>query len=114
MKTETKIFEIRDRATFIPTMAIRVVIENDASDEDYLACRAGWGVGNPGIYLTHMSTCQCSYDPFGWPGGVRTMSVAHQFIETNWDKLKSGAVIDVEFILKEVEQPKQSERSEGW
>ena len=38
------------------------------------------------------------------------MQAAHQFIESNWSKLKDGDVIDVEFIVGETDRPKISER----
>lgn len=51
-----------------------------------------------------------NYSPYGWLLGSRTFPVAHSFIENNWDELKDGDVIDVEFILGETAEKKVSER----
>ncbi len=88
----TKLFEIRDRATFIPAMAILV-----SGDDGYLMRRAGFGAAL--VYLIALATERCAYDPYNW--GNRTMLTAHNFIAENWDVLKSGEVIDVEYILGE-------------
>ena len=52
-----------------------------------------------------------NYDPYNWTKCGRTMNVAHRHIEANWDKLASGDVVDVEFILGETSAPKESEAS---
>lgn len=100
---ETKLFEIRDSATFIPAIGIRI-----EGNDGYLARRAGFGA--PCVYLIHLAGERCAYDPYNWDGGSRTMCVAHQYIEENWATLNSGDVVDVQFILKETAQPKQSEQ----
>ena len=98
---ETKLFEIRDRGTFIPVLAVSI------SDEDgFLAKRAGFG--SRCIQVVHFAHGKTSYDPYGWDN--RTMKNAHAFIEKNWDDLKNEEVIDVEFILGETKEPKKSER----
>ena len=51
-----------------------------------------------------------TYDPFAWGSDTRTYQVAHQYIIDHFDELESGAVVDVEFILKETTEPKKSER----
>ena len=106
---ETKLYEIRDRVTAIAAIAIEVLATE--ADEHYLLRRAGYGVGQRYIILMDAhDTYRAYYDPYGWPDGTRTMPQAHFYIETNWDNLKSGDVIDVEFILGETEVPKVSER----
>ena len=99
---KSKFLEIRDKGTFIAAMGVEI-----SSDDGYLARRSGFGP-NRCIYLIALSTQRCAYDPFSWPN--RTMSVAHQFIEKEWDSLTNGEVIDVEFILGESETKKQSEQ----
>jgi hypothetical protein len=37
------------------------------------------------------------------------MGNAHNFIQAQWDTLTTGDVVDVEFILGETLEPKQSE-----
>lgn len=100
---ETKLFEIRDTATFIPALGIRI-----EGNDGYLARRADFG--GPCVYLIHLNGERCAYDPYNWDGGSRTMCIAHQYIEENWGTLNSGDVVDVQFILKETTEPKQSEQ----
>jgi hypothetical protein len=92
-----KLLEIRDRATFIPAMAIRV-----SGADGYLMRRAGFK--SPMVYLVALATERCCYDPYNW--GNRTMKGAHLFIAEHFDELKDGDVVDVEFILGESTAPK--------
>lgn len=96
-----KQFEIRDKGTFIPALAIQV-----SRLDGYLMRRAGFG--DPCVYLIQLETEHCAYDPFSWTN--RTMNTAHQYIEQHWDELKNEAVIDVQFVLGETATPKESER----
>lgn len=101
MTKNVKFIEVRDKGTFIPAIAIPV-----SGDDDYLARRAGFG--RQMIYLIALSTSKASYDPFGWDN--RTMSIAHQVIERDWDTISDGDVVDVQFVIGETKTPKQSER----
>lgn len=98
----TKLFEIRDRGTFIPAMAVQV-----SEADGYLMRRAGFG--SPMVYLIALATEQCRYDPYNW--GNRTMNAAHLFIAEHFEELENGAVVDVEFILGESSKPKISEQA---
>lgn len=72
---------------------------------DQLARRAGFG---PRCIIFHpFSTNRACYDPFLW--NDRTFATAHHYIIEHWDNLEYGAVIDVEFILGETDEPKKSE-----
>jgi hypothetical protein len=66
-----KLFEIRDKGTCIPAMAIRV-----SGDDGWLMRRAGFK--SPMIYLVALATERAAYDPYNW--GNRTMKGAHLFI----------------------------------
>ena len=101
--SQIKLLEIRDVGTFIPAMAVRV-----SGEDGYLMRRAGFGA--PMVYLIALATERCAYDPWNWHGGGRTMNIAHQFIEKEWDSLTEGDVVDVQFILGETTAPKVSER----
>ena len=101
---QVKLFEIRDRATFIPVFAISTRPANDA--QHYLLRRDGWT--DTGVIVGKLSDGSGQADPWGW--GCRRMTVAHDWIEQNFDKLEDGAVIDIEFILGETAEPKRSER----
>lgn len=118
-----KFFEIRDRGTFIPAAGIGLGIEDirymsnqgvDAITHAEtvfnhiagLAKRSGfWQSGM--IILIKLSTMQAFYEPDSWSG--RTMPTAHEWIAKNWRDLPSVSVVDVEFILGEVKEPKRSE-----
>jgi len=104
---ETKLFELRDKGTFIPIMCTRVSDEASENDqENWLLRRAGFR-----SILTHLTSFnrhQSHYDPYDW--GDRTYKTAHDYIHKNWHSLKPGQVIDVEFILEEKPEPKESER----
>lgn len=106
---ETKTFEIRDRATFIPCLAIKMVSQGNKRDR-YLLRRAGYedrDGGRPLIFLIHLNSKTGRYSPFEW--GNRTMVEAHRFIADHFDDLPTGDVIDVEFLLGETMEEKVSE-----
>lgn len=118
-----KAIEIRDRGTFIPALAVKMVPVSDwepnvsermAEAERYLLRRAGYGFVNPCVMLCRMDAngvARCaSYDPYSWGADDRTFCVAHNYITDHFDELESGAVVDVEWILKETAEPKKSER----
>lgn len=116
MTAVVKLFEIRDEGTAFAVIAIKPDPSNE--DERYLYARSGYGQDHsaqsnyvlvaplPGG--SGMLTC----DPYKHPGKSRTMKVAHEHIRQAWDNLKSGYVIDVEFILGETEHRKRGERFE--
>lgn len=106
---ETKVFEVRDRATFMPVLAIAV-----SGDSDPLLRRAGFGP-DPLVILIPLEHLEgaCGHrwqwDPHDWETQARTIPQAHIYIRDNWNFLEDGAVIDVEFILAETREPKRSE-----
>lgn len=103
----TKLFEIRDKATFIPAVAVAAEKRPDnTAQENYLLGRSGYGYDRC-VLLARLSGGRTCCDAYEW--GDRTMNAAHVFITENFYHLKSGAVIDVEFILGETKQPKVSE-----
>lgn len=114
----TKALEIRDRGTFIPVIAIKMVPPEPDSGyfdpERYLLRRSGYGFDDPCVVLCRMECSgvdrNATYDPYSWGGGTRTYQVAHQYIIDHFDELRSGDVVDVEFILEETSKPKISER----
>lgn len=106
MKSENiKLVEIRDRATFIPAFAIRMIPEADC--EKFLMSMVGYrDYFDPCIILISIEAPWHSARHWDeWTNSPRTMKVAHRFIEENWNDIKNGEVIDVEFILKEVDKP---------
>lgn len=115
----TKMFEIRDDATFIPVMATQ--LKPAGSDDRYLLRRMGFCNQNldAGFFVVvtriYGDNVRTAYDPNEWPNAehIRTMPVAHGWIAKYFDTLVDGAVIDVEFILGEKEYIKLSERIES-
>jgi hypothetical protein len=127
---ETKMFELRDEGTCIPIMAtrmnpIRSVGDNSTEArwsleaENWLLARSGFGKeGAPPrelVIVTNLNTWQSGYSGHDvhagkWQGGPRTLPVAVQYINDNWDKLRSGDVVDVRVALGEQEHPAKSDR----
>lgn len=102
---EIKQIEIRDRATFIPALAIKF-----SGDDGYLFRRAGFG-RLPYIILIRLEDFRAEYDCFKWlviQG--RSMHVAHKYLDEHWDEVMPESVIDVEYILAESSIKKESER----
>lgn len=107
---ENKLFEVRDRATCIPMLAIH--IDGEVEDqEDWLLRRAGYGKKEERnyVYLVHLQTGEGNYDAFKW-NDSRTIREAHLYINKYWSELKSGEVLDIEYILGESKQKKTSDR----
>jgi hypothetical protein len=110
-----KALEIRDRATFIPVLAVDMNPDFSAkgyNGQRYLLRRAGFACdGHPIIVFTYMhAKGHAYYDPYDWPSNPRTMRVAHNYVAEHWEELEDGDVVDVEFILKETTEPKKSEK----
>lgn len=106
----TKLFEIRDRATFIPAIAIKTEPAGEA--ERYLLGRAGYGTKvehqAAHVLLARLvGNTQMLSDLDDWGG--RTMPIAHEYIKAHFDELETGAVVDVQYILGERDRPKESE-----
>ena len=100
---KTKIFEIRDRMTFIPIVAVCTDPDQlDANEKEcWLLLRGGCGPESLHIF-------RCDGHPLEAAFG-RTVKEAAKHIRMNWDKLTSGDVIDIEFILGESPTQKVSE-----
>ena len=110
---QTKLFEIRDAATFIPAIATQLYVAPGCKEparkeaENYLLRRAGYGLDKLILFARLDGGGPATYDCYDWK--TRTMQVAHDYIEKHWDELESGAVIDVQFIVGETAVAKQSE-----
>ena len=106
---EIKIIEIRDRGTYIPVMAIKMQSDNPA--ERYHLRRLGYGVDDVLIMVVRIDVKnKATYAHYDY--NDRTMSNAHRFIEKHYDELESGDVVDVEYILGEVDSPKMSQNTD--
>lgn len=104
---EIKLFELRDRATFIPLLCIK-----PQSSEHPFIQKMAWRYGfkdSRAVIVTSLSCPNrgCHSDPYDW--GDRTYAAAHLHVEKNWDTLKTGDLIDVRVLLGEAEKPCESE-----
>lgn len=115
---ETKLIEVRDRATFIPCIASRMKVCTDRGHpeywekERYLLGRVGYrGDSCRLVLFTYLQGGRLAeYDPEAWGLNPRTIPVAHDWVEKHWFEISSGDVVDVEFILGETTTKKVSER----
>lgn len=105
---ETKILEVRDAATFIPVLA--TAMKSDNPIENWYLKRTGYPENHPLIMIAPMYGGKAEYGPYKWGESPRTLFIAHKYIEENWNSLKTGDVVDVEWILGERDTPKVSER----
>ena len=103
-----KVLEIRDRCTFIAVIAIKMEPKDEI--ENFYLRREGF-IEPHHVTLMRIENQMSHADPYSW--GNRTMTTAHLYILEHFDELKSGDVIDVEFILGETKSPKISERLAG-
>lgn len=105
---KTKLIEIRDRGTCIVALCIDM---NPVNDVEHQGLRAyGYPCnGVPNIMITHSSGGRiATNDPYHW--NDRTWRTAHHRIIEEWDTLKDGDVVDVEFALGETTSKKVTER----
>jgi len=104
---ETKIFELRDSATFIAIVAINMNPDNEK--QQFLLRRSGYACdGVPTVLVTRIDGSGKSYyDPYDW--NDRTFTIAHDYIIKQWNRLNDGNVVDVEYILGERKEKKVSE-----
>lgn len=100
---ETKVFEVRDRLTFIPIMAIR--LNQEDPQERYLVRQSGWTAEFIFARINNMHFTM----GIEWQKD-RTLGTVTRHIRENWNNLISGEVIDVEFVLGEVSKPKRAQR----
>ena len=104
-----KLLEVRDRATLLPVFAIDTAASNEG--QRYLLRRCGFNPDGKSIIIARLNgEGNSSADAYHW--NDRTMQTAHLYIEEHFYELDDGDVIDVEFILKETDKPKISERNE--
>ncbi len=111
MKNLIKMVEIRDRATCIPAWAIKML--PDSTDQAFLMKQTGYGFSHPCIMLISIEApwhSARSWDE--WRDSARTMTTAHKYIEENFNDIKDCQVVDVQFLLGEVDKPCKSCRQE--
>lgn len=111
-----KIFELRDRGTLIPWLAIRLAYPMSEA-ERALWKRAGYGSVPEESDCIIQGPAHCSGESARgevlgynaqWISNNRTRMAA-VFIRENFDALASGQVIDVRTVLGEAAEPVRSE-----
>lgn len=103
---ETKVFEIRDKGTFIAAMAIKNLGVNAAQQFYFDSC--GFPSDGSSITLMMLYDQKATNDPYEWGG--RTMPAAHWWVLEHFNEMKDGDVVDVQVILGETTEKKISER----
>ena len=100
-----KFLEVRDKATFIPVIAVLVVVEDERSFQ--LMRAVGWSpidCSDGLVMVSRIVNGEGKMTSYDWPN--RTMSTAHGYIADTFHGLQNGDVIDVEFILGETTEKK--------
>lgn len=128
---DIKMIEIRDSMTCTAAFAVRFI--GAASEQErWLLHKMGWGneqidgvvrsnIINGMIYQEKASNIhptylidpnygRCNYCPDDWGIEGNTFEVVHDYLIEHWDEVRSGDVVDVEFILKKTDKPKISDR----
>ena len=110
---QTKLFEIRDRLTYIPVLCVKPGRGVSSSAESKMWQTSGYGNLKEQAEYVLMYTIDSDSAPFKGNYGAyawhdRTSETAHQYIIDNWYSLDSGSVVDVEYILGETISPKIS------
>lgn len=109
-----KTVEIRDAATFIPALAVK--LEPTTEQDRYLLGRAGYGITRESqaryVVLARVAggVGYATSDPYNWQSS--TMQRAHAWLLEHFDEIESGAVVDVEYITGMASAPKVSEAEE--
>ncbi len=107
----TKLFEVLDKMTCIPVVALdcQAPYPFFIKSREYLLLRRVGYSGDRLILLGKLGGGEFVYNHHYYPKDTRTMPAAHKYIEENWDRLISGDVIDVEFILGETDKPRTTD-----
>lgn len=100
-----KTLELRDRGTFIPAFAFRTEPDDGNPKDKYLLRRCGWG--SDGVVLGRLDGSECHSDPYDWT--CEPWQTVHLYLEKNWAEVRSGDVLDAEFLRGESSSPKKSE-----
>ena len=104
---ESKVLEVRDIATHIDVLAIRMLAKNGIQNY-YIHVRSGYPKDGSCIAMMNLNDCAPgNVDPYAW--GDRTYATAHHYIYEHFGELKDGDVVDVEYILGEKPTKKISE-----
>lgn len=107
---ETKLIELRDHATCISAIAVRISPPFRTSIERFLCMRAGI-VDNPCVFMASLNGNK-KFTADAYDHGDRTWTAAHDYIDKNWNQIQDCRVVDVRFILGETKEPCKSEKGD--
>jgi hypothetical protein len=96
---EAKLFEVRDANTLVPVLAVRFGLSPD--NDQWLYRRVGWQFGDVLVLRSDGN----HPDPSPWWRQV----VAE--VRATFEQRQSGDLIDMRFVMGEVAEPCQSERT---
>ena len=117
---DIKLIEIRDRDTCISALVVRCRPSNEA--ERWLLQQSGYDIypTQQAAYvllapLAGLEKGHIYYDSFQWEGRGfgRTLFQAHDYLLDHFDEVRSGDVVDIEYILGETPAPKRPEREDA-
>ena len=103
-----KYLEVRDAGTRMPVMA--VIMRSDDEKARKILRSSGFSNHSYLVLLHFLVDGGTSWNVYHWAD--RTRENAHRYITDNWDILRNGDVVDVQFILGETDKPKESEIQE--
>lgn len=110
---ETKVFEVRDRATHLGVMC--TMMKSDNPNERYELRRGGYGEMCPMMMMVPLSyPAYATYDEFVIADKLPRVDIAFRYIRSNWDALQTGAVVDIRYINGETPEPCKSDRYYVW
>jgi hypothetical protein len=104
-----KLIEIRDRHTRIDVVCFETMSQDET--ENHYFRHVGFTGELPWVMVFRLADRTACYSPMQWKD-QRTMMNAHEYIAEHYSELKSGDVVDVEFILGEKDSPSLPERME--
>ena len=96
-----KAIEIRDEATCVPAIAIKMAPANGIQDRFLWRC--GYPRDGHGVVLMRLADQKATSDAYEW--GDRTQKAAHLYIEEHFNELSDGDVVDVRVVLGESDIP---------
>jgi hypothetical protein len=126
---ETKLIELRDAATCIVMLAVKIEPFRDNVNNKYpilwrdkngtvstLHAREQWllshaGYGTPLILYTRLDQpSKWKWSSDDWDQDDRTFWVSHKYLEDHWDEVRNGDVVDAQFILGETTIQKRTDQ----
>jgi hypothetical protein len=106
---EVKLFEVRDVGTTMVVIGLRLGAQSQKESRMLSRC----GFEKPSDYVLcgdlDGGKFAMTYDKYDFCQDSRTKFVAFGYIQDHWDRLETGAVVDVEFVLNERSEPKAGE-----